>query len=72
MTRKKDVMYLQNEKGELHSPFDYELSLLSEANGMTLLVSEKGQVFYVKKKGEKVSLKPLNEGGGPNYARCWG
>ncbi len=39
---------------------DYNLSLLSEANGMTLLVSQRGQVFVVDKKERK--LVALNKG----------
>lgn len=42
---------------------DYYLKLLSEANGITLLVSEKGQVFWVKHiDPNKVELTPLNKG----------
>ncbi len=41
---------------------DYSLSLLSEANGMTLLVSKDGQVFWVKRLVDKVQLISLNKG----------
>jgi hypothetical protein len=46
---------------------DYNLKCLSESNGMTLLVSEKGQVFWVKRRyigtpNEDVELIPLNRG----------
>jgi len=43
---------------------DYSLKLLSEANGMTLLVSEIGQVFWVKKTKNGEKLIPLNRGKG--------
>ena len=43
-------------------PEDYNLQLLSEANGMTLLVSEKGQVFWVKKTKDGEELVALNLG----------
>ena len=46
----------------LDIPEDYNLQLLSEANGMTLLVSEKGQVFWVKKTKEGEELVALNLG----------
>ena len=41
---------------------DYSLKLLSESNGMTLLVSEIGQVFWVKKTKDGETLVPLNKG----------